>query len=222
LREDGGIYATLSDGRRFLKGHPMADIPTFKVAFIGPCSSGKTSIINRLHSGTFSARSDPTVGAGFITHEMSSRSGQVILHIWDTAGQERYRSVIPMYCRGAAALVLVFDLASSDSFRECGDWLGRFVQIDTRETKILCLVANKTDLEPATSLDDVKEFAATIHAEFFATSAKTGEQIDILFQTIADAVAEVVTQILHTTVNLSGQRRSGSRDNSGEKSKQCC
>lgn len=64
----------------------MNDVPTFKVAFIGPCSSGKTSIINRLQIGTFSSRSDPTVGAGFITHEMSSPSGQVTLHIWDTAG----------------------------------------------------------------------------------------------------------------------------------------
>jgi small GTP-binding protein len=200
----------------------MIDLPTFKVAFIGPCSSGKTSIINRLQSGTFSSRSEPTLAPSFIPHEMVSSSGGVILHIWDTAGQERYRSVIPMYCRGAAALVLVFDITSAESFRECGEWVQRFVQTDTNDAKIVCFVANKTDLHPEISLDTAEEFATSIHAEFFATSAKTGEQIDVLFQTIADAVAEAATPIIRRTLDISAGNKSDGGDNRGKKSTGCC
>lgn len=35
------------------------------------------------------------------------------LDIWDTAGQERYHSLAPMYYRGAAAAIVVFDITST-------------------------------------------------------------------------------------------------------------
>jgi GTPase SAR1 family protein len=126
-----------------------------------------------------------------------------------------------MYCRGAAALVLVFDIASAESFRECHEWVQHFAQTDTRDTKIVCLVANKIDLNPAISIDDVKEFATSIHAEFFATSAKTGEQIDSLFEKIAGTLTEAAMQNVRT-VNISARRKSRTADDHGEKSKRCC
>jgi len=36
--------------------------------------------------------------------------------IWDTAGQERYHSLAPMYYRGAAAAVVVYDITSMVDF----------------------------------------------------------------------------------------------------------
>ena len=35
---------------------------------------------------------------------------EVELNIWDTAGQERYRSMVPMFYRGAQAAVVVYDI----------------------------------------------------------------------------------------------------------------
>ena len=35
--------------------------------------------------------------------------------IWDTAGQERYHSLAPMYYRGAAAAIVVYDITSEVS-----------------------------------------------------------------------------------------------------------
>lgn len=37
----------------------------------------------------------------------------VKFEIWDTAGQERYHSLAPMYYRGAAAAIIVYDITSS-------------------------------------------------------------------------------------------------------------
>lgn len=39
----------------------------------------------------------------------------VKFEIWDTAGQERYHSLAPMYYRGAAAAVVVFDITNQVS-----------------------------------------------------------------------------------------------------------
>jgi Rab family protein len=67
-----------------LKQGPIAN----KITFLGPCSSGKTSIINRFHEGEFCVNADPTVGADFVTKDMMTSSGEVSLYIWNTAGQD--------------------------------------------------------------------------------------------------------------------------------------
>lgn len=41
----------------------------------------------------------------------------------DTAGQERYRSLAPMYYRGAAAAVVVFDVTNRDTFEGAKSWV---------------------------------------------------------------------------------------------------
>jgi Ras-related protein Rab-5C len=44
---------------------------------------------------------------------LSLDEATVKLDIWDTAGQERYHSLAPMYYRGAAAAVVVFDITNT-------------------------------------------------------------------------------------------------------------
>lgn len=39
----------------------------------------------------------------------------VKFEIWDTAGQERYHSLAPMYYRGAAAAIIVYDITNQVS-----------------------------------------------------------------------------------------------------------
>jgi GTPase SAR1 family protein len=45
------------------------------------------------------------------------------LQIWDTAGQERFRSLAPMYYRGASAAVLVVDFTQKRSFESIRGWV---------------------------------------------------------------------------------------------------
>lgn len=43
--------------------------------------------------------------------------------IWDTAGQERFRSLnTPMYYRGAAGAVIVYDVSDGDSLKNARGW----------------------------------------------------------------------------------------------------
>ena len=35
--------------------------------------------------------------------------------VWDTAGQGKYRSLTPMYYKGAAAALIVYDVSSPNS-----------------------------------------------------------------------------------------------------------
>ncbi len=41
----------------------------------------------------------------------------------DTAGQERYASLAPLYYRGAAAALVVFDITQEDTFEKAKYWV---------------------------------------------------------------------------------------------------
>lgn len=55
---------------------------------------------------------ESTIGAAFFTQVLSLNEVTIKFDIWDTAGQERYHSLAPMYYRGAAAAVVVYDITS--------------------------------------------------------------------------------------------------------------
>lgn len=61
--------------------------------------------------------------AAFLTQTVSLDDCTVKFEIWDTAGQERYRSLAPMYYRGAAAAIVVYDITNPDSFIGAKSWV---------------------------------------------------------------------------------------------------
>ncbi len=52
------------------------------------------------------------MAAAFLTQTVALSDSTVKFEIWDTAGQERYHSLAPMYYRGAAAAIVVYDITS--------------------------------------------------------------------------------------------------------------
>ncbi|KAL2614920.1 hypothetical protein AAZV13_08G035732 [Glycine max] len=85
--------------------------------------AGKTSLVLRFVKGEFSEYQDSTIGAAFFTQVLSLNEATVKFDIWDTAGQERYHSLAPMYYRGAAAAIVVYDITSMDSFVRAKKWV---------------------------------------------------------------------------------------------------
>ena len=61
--------------------------------------------------------------AAFLTQTVALDDATVKFEIWDTAGQERYRSLAPMYYRGAAAAIVVYDISNPDSFAGAKSWV---------------------------------------------------------------------------------------------------
>lgn len=47
-----------------------------------------------------------------MTHGIDLPDATIKFDMWDTAGQERYRSLAPMYYKGAKAAVVVYDITS--------------------------------------------------------------------------------------------------------------
>ncbi|XP_041005393.1 ras-related protein RHN1-like isoform X3 [Juglans microcarpa x Juglans regia] len=94
-----------------------------KLVFLGDMGAGKTSLVLRFVKGQFSEYQESTIGAAFFTQVLSLNEATIKFDIWDTAGQERYHSLAPMYYRGAAAAVVVYDITSMDSFVRAKKWV---------------------------------------------------------------------------------------------------
>ena len=110
----------------------------------------------------------------------------VSLAIWDTAGQERFRSMAPLYYRGAVAAILVFAVTDESSFDKLKDWV-RELQSNIDEPLVLAIACNKADLaeQRAVSFETAAQYAATIGALVYETSAKSSTGVDELFNEVA-------------------------------------
>lgn len=80
-------------------------------------------MVHRYTSGQFAHGLTSTIGASFCIKKLAVDGCTVRLQIWDTAGQERFRSMAPMYYRGANAAVIVYDITNEESFLDVEKWL---------------------------------------------------------------------------------------------------
>uniref|UniRef100_A0A2P2KZE9 Ras-related protein RHN1-like n=1 Tax=Rhizophora mucronata TaxID=61149 RepID=A0A2P2KZE9_RHIMU len=94
-----------------------------KLVLLGDMGTGKTSLVLRFVKGQFFDFQESTIGAAFFTQVLSLNEVTIKFDIWDTAGQERYHSLAPMYYRGAAAAVVVYDITSMESFERAKKWV---------------------------------------------------------------------------------------------------
>ena len=91
-----------------------------KVVLIGESGVGKTSIISRYISNTFSSVIASTPGANFTTKTvfLPEENQSIKFEVWDTAGQEKFRALAKVFYKNAAVCILVYDITRKTSFDE--------------------------------------------------------------------------------------------------------
>ncbi|KAB2056100.1 hypothetical protein ES319_A11G081200v1 [Gossypium barbadense] len=92
----------------------------------------------------------------------------------DTAGQETFRSLIPSYIRDSYVAVVVYDVASRQSFVNTSKWIE-----EVRTERV--------------SIEEAEAKARDLNVMFIETSAKAGFNIKALFRKIAAALPGMET-----------------------------
>ncbi|KAJ7398385.1 Ras-related protein Rab-31 [Pitangus sulphuratus] len=146
---------------------------------------GKSSIVCRFVQDHFDHNISPTIGASFMTKTVPCGNELHKFLIWDTAGQERFHSLAPMYYRGSAAAVIVYDITKQDSFHTLKKWVKELKEHGP-ENIVMAIAGNKCDLSDIREvpMKDAKEYAESIGAIVVETSAKNAVNIEELFQGI--------------------------------------
>lgn len=160
-----------------------------KIVLLGDQGTGKTSILNRFVSGTFSENIDPTIGVDFSTKTCSLKGKLCRLLLWDTSGQEKFRSLVPSYIRDSAAVGVVYDVTNVNSFHAVSHWVDTVKSL-TNDDITIVLIGNKADRESERKVlkDEGENRARSLHAKFIEVSAATGDGVRELFQLINDSL----------------------------------
>uniref|UniRef100_A0A146MAF4 Ras-related protein Rab-5A n=2 Tax=Lygus hesperus TaxID=30085 RepID=A0A146MAF4_LYGHE len=172
------MWVCLGDNQVRLYIRDMSQTYSFKLVLLGAAAVGKSSTVERFLKNDFLEYQQPTIGAAFLTQSIELPDCIIRFEIWDTAGQERYRGLAPMYYRGAAAALIMYDIADRQSYENAKTWIIE-LQHQGSSNVIVAFVGNKIDLEEQR---EVPTAEAQIYAEennclFFESSAKTGENV---------------------------------------------
>ncbi|GAB4854982.1 Ras- protein rabf1 [Ancistrocladus abbreviatus] len=158
-----------------------------KLVLLGDSGVGKSCIVLRFVRGQFDPASKVTVGASFLSQTIALQDATTVkFEIWDTAGQERYAALAPLYYRGAAVAVVVYDITSPESFNKAQYWVKELQKHGSPDI-VMALVGNKADLQDRREVpaQDGIDYAEKNGMFFIETSAKTADNINQLFEEIA-------------------------------------
>ena len=142
-----------------------------------------------------SDKNDDEIDSEAHTQSLPGQPLKVQFNIWDTAGQEKYASLAPMYYRGAAASILVYDITNRASFQVLKAWAEELRSNGPPDIAI-AVCGNKLDLEEArqVSLQEANAFAAEIGALCIETSARDDANVESMFVELAKRLPISTTQ----------------------------
>ncbi|KAM3134013.1 hypothetical protein pb186bvf_013855 [Paramecium bursaria] len=165
----------------------------FKFIIIGDSSVGKSCLLLQFLDRKFKVDHDTTIGVEFGSKTLNIRSKNIKLQIWDTAGQESFKSITRSYYRGSICALIVYDVTSRDSFENINRWIEE-TKAYANDKITLVLIGNKTDLQDkrVISTEEGSQYAKKHDLLFFEASAKTGQNVDKIFQEAADQVLKKI------------------------------
>ncbi|KAF1419581.1 Ras-related protein Rab-22A, partial [Spheniscus mendiculus] len=155
-----------------------------KVCLLGDTGVGKSSIVWRFVEDSFDPNINPTIGASFMTKTVQYQNELHKFLIWDTAGQERFRALAPMYYRGSAAAIIVYDIT-----KELNLSLKILNNVSFLHSQFFSLLCFSREVMEK----DAKDYADSIHAIFVETSAKNAININELFIEISRRIPSTDT-----------------------------
>ncbi|KAL5219469.1 hypothetical protein ABZP36_020153 [Zizania latifolia] len=155
-----------------------------KLVLLGDVGAGKSSLVLRFVKGQFVEFQESTIGAAFFSQTLAVNDETVKFEIWDTAGQERYHSLAPMYYRGAAAAIVVYDITNPASFTRAKKWVQELQAQGTLLILFACHGCFACVLH-FLFLQEAKTYAQENGLFFMETSAKTAINVNDIFYEIA-------------------------------------
>ncbi len=165
---------------------------TLKIIVIGEPAVGKTSLVKKFITGQFTKDYRSSIGTNIFTKELKlEKNIDIKIQLWDIAGQERWISMRPSYYSGAKGIIIVGDLTRRNTF----DQIEKFWIPDVKQycaQAPIILLANKNDLGTELSEKEIFSLEKKINAiSIIRTSAKTGENVELVFKLISEEAVKV-------------------------------
>jgi small GTP-binding protein len=160
-----------------------------KIIVVGDPSVGKSSLIRRHADNKFEASYAPTIGTDFILKVVKLQDMEITCTIWDIGGHESFMSIRSFYYEGADGAIIIYDVTRDETFKNVKKWYDDI----TNTVGIIptVIIGNKIDLKPEVKKEHAEKLAMELHAIFYETSAKTGEQVNTAFGHLANLCIKI-------------------------------
>ena len=153
-----------------------------KIVILGHFGVGKTSLIKRFVSDSFSDKYKVTIGVHITKKVVEINADEsVSLIIWDLEGTDEIRMIRESYLLGTHGVVFVFDVSRPSTFQSINEDL-KIVTSKTHGVPLM-VVGNKIDLIILNELQTLLK-ENNIEASHL-TSAKTGDSVNEMFTQLA-------------------------------------
>src|SRR3984885_8090934 len=158
-----------------------------KICMLGSFSVGKTSLVKRFVESIFSERYLTTVGVKIDKRGVSA-GGERTQVLWDVLGEDEYQKIRMSYLRGASGYLLVADGTRPAT-------LDKAMAIQEEAEKNFgptpyVVALNKCDLTAEWEMPTEREaeIGGRALGAVVRTSAKTGEGVELAFDSLAKAM----------------------------------
>ncbi|MGB5498237.1 MAG: Rab family GTPase [Maribacter sp.] len=153
-----------------------------KIVILGHFGVGKTSLIRRFVSDSFSDNYKVTIGVHITKKVVELNTDETVsLIIWDLEGTDEIQMIRDSYLLGTHGVVFVFDVSRPSTFQNINEDLK--ILVSKTKGVPLMVVGNKIDLILLDELQTLLK-ANKIEANFL-TSAKTGDSVNEMFTQLA-------------------------------------
>ena len=157
----------------------------YRLFIIGESGIGKTCMVSRFAEDNFNDSHSFTIGVDFKIKNIKINGKVIRLQIWDTAGAKWYITVTKSYYKDANGIILVYDVANLNSFKNIQKSIKEIKDIANKNAYIV-LVGNKIDsfirvINEEEGINIAKEYKI----DFLETSAKNDKNIfELLYNRI--------------------------------------
>ncbi|CAD8116954.1 unnamed protein product [Paramecium sonneborni] len=164
-----------------------------KFIIVGDICVGKSCLVLQFTDSKFRNEHDATIGVEFGSKYTTINDKRIKLQIWDTSGQEAFKSIVRSYYRGSIGGILVFDVTSRQSFENITKW-NKEIQSYACDKIEMTLIQMKSAIiiiiyiRRQVSRDEAQAFAKREGFTYFETSAKTGENVNNVFEQMAKII----------------------------------
>ena len=168
-----------------------------KICTIGDFAVGKTSLIRRFVESKFSDDYLSTVGVKIsrkiidLHADKSKKQIELQFLIWDIEGKTKFKGIAPSYLQGAKGAIVVVDVTRQETISNLPEHIDLFFSVNPKNTKII-VAFNKSDtLKPEKLINIIEKNRVAKDERIiatYATSAKTGKNVDDMFYKLAENI----------------------------------